>query len=335
MEIRRCRDDDVPAVMSFIDLHWRRGHVLATSRALLDWQYAADSGFYNLVAAFEGREILGLLGYIPTNRYDASLKDLNFIWLALWKVRDDLGHGGLGLRLLTYLTRNETFRAIGVNGLNPALTSVFEAFGYRAGELAHHFMINPTLPQTLIMRPEALRETPIPKPGGARLREADAVSLAGMPLKPQAAPWKTPMYFHRRYVSHPFYQYRVFHVACDGRQGLAAIRMAGFESARCLRVIDFAGDVDVLSECGPALGALMEESGAEYIDFLELGLPSGVLEKAGFSTLDMGGQTVVPNYFEPFVPRNSRIHCAIKVQDGSPCLVFRGDGDQDRPSLLR
>lgn len=75
--------------MMFIDAHWRRGHVLATSRPLMDWQYRAESDRYNFLLALQESDLLGVLGYIPTRRYDPALAENNVLWLTLWKIRDD------------------------------------------------------------------------------------------------------------------------------------------------------------------------------------------------------------------------------------------------------
>ena len=78
----------------------------------------------------------------------------------------------------------------------------------------------------------------------------------------------------------------------------------------------------------------MQEENAEYSDLWSLGLAPGLLETSGFVQVDPAAATIVPNYFEPFAPRNARIVCAYKSETDSLFRAFRADGDQDRPNRL-
>jgi len=333
VEIRRCTAADVEALATFIDEHWQRGHVLARSRALLDWQHREPDGSYNFLMAWDGGTLLGVLGYIPTRRYDAALAGANLLWLALWKTRDDARVAGLGLRLLHELAAMEPHAAIGVSGIRLAHPPIYRALGYRVGELTQHYAVSPSAPRRLIAAAAAVT-WPYPRSGDASFVELDEVQLRQLRFDSRTVPHKTPVYFAERFLRHPFYRYRVFLLSGGGRRGLLATRLATHDDAAALRLVDFAGDMEVLARSGTGLGALMQESAAEYADLWHWGLPAGVLERAGFARVDPAGPVIVPNYFEPFLARNGRILCAIKAPGGAVPLVLRADGDQDRPNVL-
>ena len=42
--------------------------------------------------------ISGILGFIPSSRYDESLIQDNIIWLALWKISEKIKIQGIGLK---------------------------------------------------------------------------------------------------------------------------------------------------------------------------------------------------------------------------------------------
>jgi hypothetical protein len=336
-EVTECTAGDIDAVMSFLRDHWAADHVLANHRGLMDWQHAAPDGHgHHWLLARNEKGIQGVLGYIPTSRFDETLERDPFTWLALWKVRSDNADRGLGLKLLSRLLARCT-GVVGVLGINPKHPPMYKALGWRVGELEHHFMCCPGVQQTLLEAP-AGHTWPLPRPGLALLRELDASSIGQVVLgdSPRRQPHKTPLYFARRYLDHPIYTYRLHLVLLDGAsRALLATRVATAGATKVLRVVDFLGDEAALAQCGNALARLMTESGCEYVDFWQYGLQPQTLASCGFARVEPGGPVVVPNYFEPFVLRNGRIEFAVKgLREGDRLAVFRGDGDQDRPNRL-
>jgi len=339
IDIRRCGSGDVAAVMTFIDLYWRKGHVLGTCRELMDWQHKEADGSYNYLLVWDSDDLLGVLGYIPTRRYDPALKEHNLLWLALWKVRDDVMVSGLGLRMLQALSRVEPHVAIGVSGINLTHPPMYTALRYKVAALTQYYLVNPNTPLSLVFAPADRKTWPHRLGGDAVFTEMDMDRLNAMTWEGQAMPQKTPIYFGRRFLQHPFYRYRVFLISrnCSskGQTGLIATRIATYQGAAALRIVDFAGDAHILAHCGTAFHELMSQENVQYADFWQYGLPSGVLEASGFEAVDPGGSVIVPNYYEPFLAQNGRILCAVQSQEQSPLLVFRADGDQDRPNQLQ
>jgi hypothetical protein len=333
IDIRRCTSQDLPALMAFIDCHWREGHVLATSRPIMDWQHGAEDDQYNYLLALQGSKLLGVLGYIPTKRYDPTLSESNVLWLALWKIRDDCKLPGLGLRMLGALEKIEPNVAIAVNGINPAYLPLYRVLGYRMLELAQHYAVNPSHLPRLLMRESNIR-FPRLSAGHAVSNELNEQNILDFTFTPTTLPRKTARYFLERFLRHPFYHYRVFHLAYASQHALIATRVASHGDDRALRIVDFSGDITVFAESGSAIAAILHEENAEYVDFWEYGMPSDALKKVGFDKVEQGGGVTVPNFFEPFVAKNGRISCAIKTRDTAPCFISRADGDQDRPNTM-
>lgn len=337
VEIRRCRPGEIDRVMKFIDHHWQRGHALAASRDLMNWQHGANDGGHDYLIALQGDKLLGVLGYISSKRFDPCLAGNNVIWLALWKVMEDVGITGLGLRMLDSLKRVESHVAIAVNGINLAHPPMYRALRYQVGELKQYFVTNPIGNRRLISAPTG-HVLPVPKKGSAVFVEMTQDALMNIePTKfaSPSLPQKTPIYFLNRFLRHPFYRYRIFLAQGENlKSALIATRVAEHEGARALRIVDFAGDPRALSCCGSALASLMGEEHAEYADFWHIGFPEEALLSAGFAPVAPDGSVIVPNYFEPFLARNGQIFCAIKTSAPFPAMIFRADGDQDRPNQL-
>src|SRR5262245_25517345 len=102
--ITRSTGDDIADVIHFIDVHWKHNHALVTNRALLDWQHRDPDGGYSFVIARQNGNLVGILGFISTKRFDPTLAAQNVVWLTTWKVRDDAVIAGVGLALLRYLS---------------------------------------------------------------------------------------------------------------------------------------------------------------------------------------------------------------------------------------
>jgi hypothetical protein len=333
--IERCNEDDVTDAMRFIDEHWRKDHILARRRDLLDWQHRCSDGKYNLLLAKNGTTIVGILGYIPASRFEADMHLDDVVWLALWKVRTDVGHAGLGLAMLRKLGQLHPRVTLAVNGIHPSLLSMYRALGYTVGSLRQFYMLNSNVGMKLVK--DSLHSAVLPREGRAVFLRLDRDSLSSLNIgRPETnpIPAKTPAYFARRFLDHPYYEYQVYSIVLDDLpRAIIAVRVDQHDGAKALRIVDFAGDAAVVGQCDSAFDALLCETGAEYVDFWNHGLAEDDLHAAGF-TASGDESPIIPSYFEPFVPSRACIHFAIKAPDYRTPMIFKADGDQDRPNLL-
>jgi len=338
--IRRCRASDVPEVLAFLDAHWKRGHVFTVDRALFDWQYGPVDGSpeYSIVIARreEDAALVGMLGYVPTRRFDPALRDDNAVWLALWKVRDDAPSGALGLRLLHYLTEHEPHTSIGVIGFQPQVAAIYTALQYEVGELRHYVLPNPDVSHLELASLDRSRAAAVPHTTltTVRLDETNIAStVADLDVceRNGKTPRKTAQYFRDRYLRHPVYQYETCVIRCGDRPvALLASRVATHEGARALRVVDFLGPDELVRDLGAIVLAEVRRCDAEYADVHNWGIDPRLFESAGFLRVDPAAGDVVPNHFEPFERRNAPIRFALKSVRRA--VLFKGDGDQDRPN---
>lgn len=300
-DIHFCALDEIERVTAFIDIYWSKDHVLATSRMLMDWQHKEDKR-YNFVIATDGDETLGILGFIPTRRYDPELE--NTIWLAIWKARDDIP--GLGLMLLNYLEKNEPRVAIGTVGINDEVAKLYRALGYQVGTLNHYYIFREALARPLALK-EITRSFKIP-----------------LTLHPETVPQKSQRYLCDRYMRHPVYRYYLY--AWDN--GTLIIRRAEAGEYSALRIVDYYGRDELLIHF--PYQALMHAYNVNLIDFYNYGIDEKIFEEAGFTKND--GSVVIPNYYEPLVRRNVVLQFAYKAE--GKLLIFKGDADQDRPNMI-
>ena len=338
--IRRCHTSDVQEVQAFLDAHWKPRHIFTVDRALFDWQYARRDrpGEYSIVLARQDVDgaIVGMLGYLPTRRFDPALAANNAIWLALWKVRDDIPTGVLGLKLLSDVIDNEPHASVGVIGFQPPVAAIYKALKFQVGELQHYVLPNPDVSTFELASFERPPRRRVPETNLTAIVVDDANfsdAVAGLELGTRNAqtPRKTAEYFRARFLQHPIYRYVSIVLRRDDRPiGLLATRVASLGGWRALRVIDFLGPEDAVSSLGAVVLAQIRRLGCEYADVHNWGIDPSLFEAAGFSRVDPGGPDIVPNHFEPFERRNAPIRFALK--SSLPAVLFKGDGDQDRPN---
>ncbi|MDA9299976.1 hypothetical protein N9Q12_01035 [bacterium] len=332
ISIRRSSKEDITAVMGFIATHWHSQHILAKNLSLMEWQHGCEDG-YNYILAWDEGILVGVLGYISTRRYDDQLNAKNIVWLALWKVLDDYQSSMLGLKLLKTLESLEPSSVMAVNGINPNHPPMYKALGFQVHELGQYYLANPDESQSLIQKPENLSlATAIF--GCANLKRVDYSDLENIRFSAlKTSAFKTIEYFKKRFILHPFYHYELYGIFLDSSLRAAiATRIAEHNGSRVLRIVDFIGEISILSDCGSAFQKLMAEQRLEYMDFWQCGISPEVLARAGFHKVDPTGELICPNYFEPFVAENSRITCCVKGSLDESFIVCRADGDQDRPN---
>jgi hypothetical protein len=344
LRIGFCSKDEAPSLCQYLQKYWASDHVLATDRALLDWQhFDASQNRYNYILAWSSDDALpaGILGFIPTARYDAKLIHRNTLWLALWSVREDVRVGGLGIRLLNAVLRSQPHEAFGTIGISRATEALLRAFGCTAGVMNHHYMPVAQRTEFAILKPSGASLAPADRAGVTLvpLRRDEVMGLEGrLQIDDRAAmkPAKSAVYFANRYFSHPSFNYTVWALKRGARViGLMASRLAHASGSRAFRIVDYFGPPDGLVGCYDALQHQLRLQDAEYADLLNFGLPVEYMNRAGFLLKDQDGEAIVPDYFEPFERRNVIKRFVFKPPAGAEFVLFKADADQDRPNFSR
>ena len=341
---RLAEQGDRTALIEFVRDHWSARHVFVSDPSVFDWQYCQSDGRINMMLAEDVAEdgsatVLGVLGFIPAGRFDPELGD-DDILLALWKVRDDIGPPGLGLRLLKAIQGQLKPRMIGAIGISDMVGPIYRALGYTLDHLAQAAIMNPTAQgRTRLAHgvPDAAFADVLPATRSLRRLDPDRDAEAVAALAATGAFRKSWAYVRERYLDHPWYDYRLRIVQQDGApQALLVWREVEAEGARILRIVDVIGDTDWLAEGAALLRPELALANAEYIDIMGCGLDAQNLRAGGFVSPDWCEGLILPNYFAPFEARN--IHIALswkrfdKATDPAPMRLFRADSDQDRPT---
>ncbi|NBN79445.1 hypothetical protein GWI72_14305 [Microvirga tunisiensis] len=338
--IRLVTAADRAALLDFLKAHWSAQHVFVRAPDLFDWQYAGEADGLNMILAQNGTAIHAVLGFIPMGRFDPDLGQAD-VMLSVWKAQPE-APPGIGLFLLKTLATKLKSRLMGAIGITEEVKPLYRALGFSLGDLHQAALFNPDAPQQRIAAgvPAAAFAG---SPGSAghwslrRCTASEVVALAPVldRLGRSGLPQKSAAYVTARFLQHPWYDYHCGLVCRDGEpDALCVWREVRAEGASILRIVDIIGDTGWLAAGKALLQPLLRETGADYIDLMQLGTPAEVLSAGGWLSPDTCPGLVLPNYFAPFERRTITISCAWKLREPTdlPLRLYRADSDQDRPN---
>ena len=332
--VRLCRKDEYDKLISFLHDYWSPNHVFCRNKEIFEFQHGkAENGTYDFVIAVnnETDDIHAVLGFITSSRYDKSeTGSPRAVYGALWKARDDVKDkesGKLGLAVLQYLLKLYPESEYITLGLSKDSQSIYDALHFNFGAMNHYYVANKHISDFKIC------DSPYINYDSVSNSEYEIKLIEKVPdsFDPYYEPKKNYSYIQNRYLDHPFYDYYLLGIYKN--KSLVSIwvcRDCVVEDRKCIRIVDIIGRLDGIDDIEGNIHVFLNESGAEYLDCYNYGINKDVFLKIGFR--EIKGNTVIPNYFEPFEKKNVDIHYASYTKD--PVVIFKGDGDQDRPNLL-
>ena len=322
-----CSKDNVERLLVFIDRSWRKDHIFVRNRKLFDWQHKNGES-YNFVLAIDGPDIVGVLGFIPTSQFSPALLPNNEMWLAIWKVRDDIGKPGLGLLMLNFLRKKFNNPTICSIGLSQQVIPLYKALNYEVGILEHRAFFNQykdiSGPVTA-PRGSVVKLTKGSIQFDSQVKRADLEACEALfHSKPQ----KDPEYIVKRYIEHPVYEYKLMLFKNAGAVvSIVVYRIVRIDYLLIARIVDVIGESVLDEKFNYPISQFLRQDNIDYIDIVS-NLRCG--ESSGF--IQNSDNLILPNYFEPLEMKNIEIDFAYKSNNES-LSIFRGDSDQDRPSI--
>ncbi len=332
--LRMCRKEEYEKLVGFIREYWGRNHVFCRNKKIFELQHGqAVNGEYDFVVAVhnETQEFHAVLGFISSSTYDGGDHDEpNFVFGALWKVRDDICKneiGKLGLGILYYLIRNYPKTDYITLGLSGFSRQIYDSLHFNSGKMIHYYIASKHIKDYIIC------ENPVANSTSGYNDSFRITGIYELPCEWYTSyhPVKNAEYYKNRYVKHPFYHYSLYGIYKDEKlMTVWVTREISVNGHRCLRLIDMIGDVENRFEIEGQIQELLKEHNAEFIDCYNYGLDRRYFTYMGFNEVE--GDTVIPNYYEPFEKQNVDIYFAYYSR--YPVVIFKGDADQDRPNLL-
>jgi hypothetical protein len=359
LQIRLCAPDQVPALMQFIDRHWRSGHILSRDEALLRWQFApgrlpAEHGQdLSVLLAQQGEMIVGMLGLIPF-QFNLLGRRIAGAWLANWLALDEVP--GAGLTLMD-AARKLGCQARFAFGTGQAVEGLYGRMGFETLKRCPRWVgvLDPMAAEQLVA---------CVNPGVAAAEVHAAVAehwvgeqegQPGSVLRwpgPFGAEWddcwrmefaprllggcRDAAYLNWRYVEHPRFQYEkiVTINMCSGRQeALAIYRLEQVRDwpAKVLRIVEFLGQCAAAKLLAQEIVAAGRRDGAAMADFYcTCPAAAAGLEAVGFRGYEfLPGRPRMPARFQPLEDADDAIrgafHLAPQWREETGPLLARPD----------
>ena len=342
-EIRVCRADEYKDVSKFLDEYWKKNHIFVTSKEVFDFQhYNKSTNEYNFLIAKEKetQEIHAVLGFVPVQHFAKDSKR-TIVWPCLWKSREDVNRKGLGIILYYHLKETVKPETLCILGISEVALSIYKHFNFTTGLIEHFVMPNFKAEEHLAKGLKAIYSgfedeaedtktlTEISKQKYMETEYDESIFSA-------TCMYKSKEYFLNRFLNHPVYKYIMLGIGNEeGTDSIIVARSCGDGLKKCLRIVEYIGDIDDLSMVRNQLQDYLCSQDYEYVDFMEVSLNRESIERAGFIDRRDYRDVIIPNYFEPYVQKNVDLAYAYKtVADDLRMALFKADGDQDRPNIL-
>jgi len=319
----------------FIKINHSKKHIFVKSSKVLKWFYNNKKKL-NFIIAHNNKDILGVQGFIPTNKFDKNLD--NSIFLAYWRVKKTK-EIGIGLKIFKYLSKNRNF--IGVVGIENNLLNYHKWQGFNVGRLNHYFIKNKKYNLPIFIKKKNKDTLIYRKIKINHINKTNILKNVKEDIFKYQFPQKSKKYILKRYLKCPFYDYKVFKIAYLDEVTLFVIRIIEIKKTKILKLVDLIGKQENIKNCGKFFDFILNRYNAEYLDFYSFGIKKKCLLKAGFKDR-YSTNLILPDHFEPFEFKNININYAFKFNSKkeekkylSKIRIVKGDGDMDRPSLIK
>ena len=316
---------DEADIVRFVNEHWNSRHPLVNLRDFFVYYYDAGDGSLRFALAFNGQRLVAVAGFVP-----ASQGPQADIWVSLWAA--DKSARGAGLELMAALPQLTGCRTLACNNIRPETRAFYEFLGYTTGRAGHFYR----LAKRQEYKAASLQTQDIPPVNGEAALTLcptpHALLARGFTPPPNANPYKDLWYILRRYYEYPRQQYNVYTACLPGEatpQALLATRTVPVLGTHVLRIADYIGEASFLPQLGNAIDGLLLQEDAEYAELYCAGLSSSLLRQAGFAERMEGDSNILPHYLTPPLIENVDFYYFTSRPDGF--VLFRADGDQDRP----
>ena len=246
---------------------------------------------------------------------------------------------GLGLYIFKHLLTSLKPIFIGSIGLKNNLIKYHEFLGFKVFKMDHYFILSKKISNFKICKSKKInlkkKKIDINQYSISSLNIKNINSTSKNIFEFQS-PLKSRTYIKKRYIENPFFDYLIYKIEkkkyiCS----ILVIRKIQHKGSIILKLIDYFGSDKYIPISSYYCQLLININKAEYIDFYSHGIAKTFFQKSLFINRYDQKNIIIPEYFEPFLKKNIDLVCAYKTNMKNKTRLFKGDGDQDRPSILR
>lgn len=323
---RRAVSSDRAAIVQFMNLHWGSRHPLINLPDYFTYYYQngdPTAELLNFALCLEDEKIAAVCGFIPSSQNGRE------IWISIWCA--DKKAKGSGLELMAQMPALTGAKRMSCNNIRPNTIPFYEFLGYTGARMGHFYRLG-RRGEYRVARIADRAILPVSGDGVLR-RFKTFEDLKKHFVPPMTAhPYKDLWYLERRYFHYPRQDYLVYGGFAErGCPLLFCLRQVPVNGTCVLRLVDLVGDFALLPRFGRALDGLLAEMDAEYMDCYCWGIPAPTMAAAGLCERNENSVNIIPHYLTP--PLIQNVEYYLFTSDPQGFVMFRADGDQDRPNI--
>ena len=347
--IKPARKIDKVKIQKFMNLNFKKNHIISKNSKFFNWQYRNSDGKINCTLALKNKEIVGVYFYVPLSHFDKKL-DKNHIFFSTWTVKGfkkniSINENKEGIAIALKIINNiyqyfKSYLIINV-GIDIRLKKFHEYKKIKSYISNHHFIISPYIKKfNILQKCSHLIKKFNKKKNKAKInfkkikKLNDLKKLETEDLFNYQIPLKSNDYLINRYLKHPIYKYHIYAISRKKTIALCVFRVAKAKNTNVIRIIDYVGSNKSFRYLNHFFYKILKLYKAEYLDFYSFGIPLSDLKKSGLIDKNNYKDLIIPEYFEPFLYKNIVIPVGyLNYVTKGNVRIFKGDGDQDRPSI--
>ena len=326
MDVKQASVNDYKSIKDFIKKKWSKDHILTKNKKLFYYFYVKKKKI-NFLILKKKNKIISLLGYI-VNHY----KNRHYTWLALWV--SNYNDPFSGVRLLKELEVKFQQKIL-VLGLSDYAKQILKQLNYKIKTMNQYYFINEKISKFEIIQNPMNNKKKKSKNNQIFFEEIKKKYLYKYQKIICSRNYRDFEDFKFKYIANRFYKYKYYLINNNKRSLLLVTRtiLVKKNSKKIIRVIDAFGSYNLFSYASNLFKYLLKNFEVEYIDLLNYGIPSKFFTNCGMNKINCN-KTIVPNFFEPFIKKNKAIYFAHHKKIKKKIIIFKGDGDQERPNLI-
>lgn len=328
LNIRFLLSKEIKKFQNFVGANWNKNHILTKKKRVISFFYNnKNKKKLNILGMFKQNILVGVLGLIPYKNWDTRLN--NDIFMAFMaksnKFKEDIT-----FRFFNTINKKIKPDLLAVSGFNSKIELIYNRLGH-IYNFSHFYILNPKL-KPKVSSKLSLKKNQLSKKTNLTLKISKKINY----LPPnQHNPKKSLTYFKSKYLQNPFYKYFVINFYEKKKIVLFFICKKVYVknlNRSVYRIIDFCGKIKKNYNLYNLLSDLIIKDGIEYIDLRCIEYNNKIIHNLGFNKKK--SNQLIPEYFEPFVKKNIDLKLCIFKNKYKNLLIFKGDGDQDRPNIL-
>lgn len=326
MSITQASIGNHKLIVNFIKKYWSKNHVLVKNKKLFYYYYVRKKKINFLILKYKN-ELVSILGYL-VNHY----KREKYIWLALWTSKPNEIFSGV--RLLKNL--EEKFdKKILVLGLSEYATKILKQLNYKILPMNHYYFVNNEVFKFKIIKNPLPNRKFLLKKNQSSFEELKKINIYKYNHIISQKKFRNFKDFKFKYIDNKFYNYQFYLLRNKNQKLLIVTRkiLVKQKVQKVIRIIDAFGNYNLFKYTTDLFLELLKDKKIEYIDLINYGISPKIFLYSGMNKINYD-TTIVPNYFEPFKRKNKKIHFAYQNELKKKLIIFKGDGDQERPNLI-